>query len=88
MESKMGYTKRNCDFCKREYFADNRNLKRGWGLCCSKSCAAKKRERGRPDYDPGVVRLNNLKRAGLLRDVCHDREAYEDQWGDMDIGIS
>lgn len=35
--------KRNCDFCGKEYEADNRNLKRGWGLCCSKSCAAKLR---------------------------------------------
>lgn len=36
--------KRKCDHCKKEYEADMRNLKRGWGLCCSKSCAAKKRE--------------------------------------------
>lgn len=62
----MGYTKRNCDNCNKEYMADNRNLKRGWGLCCSKSCAAKKREKSRPDYDPETVKYNNLKRAGLL----------------------
>jgi hypothetical protein len=37
--------KRKCDYCDKEYNADNRNLKRGWGLCCSKSCAAKKREK-------------------------------------------
>lgn len=36
--------KRKCDVCGKEYEADNRNIKRGWGLCCSKSCAAKKRE--------------------------------------------
>ena len=41
----MGYTKRKCDNCGEEYMADNRNLKRGWGLCCSKRCAAKKREK-------------------------------------------
>jgi len=39
-----GTTTRNCDHCGKPYKADNRNLKRGWGLCCSKSCAAKKRE--------------------------------------------
>lgn len=41
--------KRRCDICNREYEADNRNIKRGWGLCCSKSCAAIKRERNKID---------------------------------------
>jgi hypothetical protein len=36
--------KKKCEWCGKEYNADNRNVKRGWGLCCSKSCAAKKRE--------------------------------------------
>jgi hypothetical protein len=36
--------KRKCDYCGKEYEADNRNVKRVWGLCCSKPCAAKKRE--------------------------------------------
>lgn len=57
---------RKCDVCNKQYKADNRNLKRGWGLCCSKSCAAKKRERSKPGYDPETVRYNNLKRDGLL----------------------
>jgi len=39
--------KRKCDHCGKEYNADPRNVKRGWGLCCSKSCAAYKRE-GKP----------------------------------------
>ncbi len=46
----MAYTKRNCDNCSTEYKADNRNLKRGWGLCCSKKCAAEMREKSRGDY--------------------------------------
>ncbi len=37
--------KRNCNHCGREYEADMRNVKRGWGLCCSKSCAAYNREK-------------------------------------------
>lgn len=37
--------KRNCDNCNKEYEADKRNLRRGWGLTCSKSCAASKREK-------------------------------------------
>lgn len=60
----MSYIKRNCDNCGNEYDADTRNLKRGWGLCCSKSCAAKKREMARPDYDPEVVERNNIIREG------------------------
>jgi len=55
--------KRNCDNCGKEYNADERNLKRGWGLCCSKSCAASKREKSRPDYNPKTVAANNIKRS-------------------------
>jgi hypothetical protein len=58
----MGYTKRNCDNCQNEYMADSRNLKRGWGLTCSKSCAASKREKSKPNYNPDTVKANNLKR--------------------------
>lgn len=54
--------KRNCDNCGHEYEADERNLKRGWGLCCSKSCAAKKREMSKPGYNPETVARNNDKR--------------------------
>ena len=35
--------KRNCDVCSAEYLARKADLKRGWGRCCSKSCAAIKR---------------------------------------------
>lgn len=59
----MGYIKRNCDYCGKEYKADTRNLNRGWGLCCSKSCAAKKREESKPGYDPERVKRNNIRRA-------------------------
>ena len=58
----MGTIKRNCNNCGKEYKADTRNLKRGWGLCCSKSCAAKLREKSKPGYDPAIVRANNIKR--------------------------
>lgn len=54
--------KRKCDYCKKEYDADMRNIKRGWGLCCSKSCAAKKREQSKPGYDSAVVAQNNDRR--------------------------
>lgn len=54
---------RNCDNCNKPYEADSRNLKRGWGLCCSKSCAAAKREKGKPNYNPITVAENNHRRA-------------------------
>lgn len=59
----MGYIERKCDNCGTAYKADTRNLKRGWGLCCSKSCAAKKREMSKPGYDPEKVKRNNVRRA-------------------------
>lgn len=59
----MAYVKRKCDHCKIQYNADKRNLKRGWGLCCSKSCAAHKREKSKPSYDKTRVARNNTKRA-------------------------
>jgi len=58
----MAYVKRKCDYCGNEYKADTRNLKRGWGLCCSKSCAANKREQSKPNYDPKRVERNNTRR--------------------------
>lgn len=60
----MGYVERKCDECGKKYKADTRNLNRGWGLCCSKSCAAKKREKSKPGYDPEMVKINNKIRAG------------------------
>ena len=54
--------KRECDFCKTIYEPDSRNFKRGWGLCCSKRCAANKREQSKPGYDPETVAKNDLKR--------------------------
>ena len=43
---------RKCDFCLCEYIPDKRNLKRGWGLCCSKSCSGNKRELDKMNFIP------------------------------------
>ena len=32
--------KRECLYCGNEFTPDMRNTKRGWGKCCTKSCAA------------------------------------------------
>lgn len=89
----MGYIDRKCDVCGKDYKADSRNLKRGWGLCCSKSCAAKKRERSRPGYNPRRVIENNIRRALWNSFQSETRYPYsydgadDDQWGDCDFGI-
>ena len=31
--------KKECLYCGDEFTPDLRNVKRGWGRCCSKSCA-------------------------------------------------
>lgn len=62
IEIREGFTLRGCDNCKRIYYADNRNLKRGWGKCCSKKCAAKNREKAKPGYNPITVAINNERR--------------------------
>jgi hypothetical protein len=68
--------KRNCDNCKKEYEADERNLNRGWGLCCSKSCAASKREKSKPGYNPIRVARNNVRRV-LWNDFPPYKDSYE-----------
>lgn len=89
----MGKIKRKCDNCGREYNADTRNLKRGWGLCCCKSCAAKKREKSKPGYNPGRVALNNIRRENWNYAPYRKRYflsydgAENDQWGDCEFGI-
>lgn len=58
----MVFIERYCANCKEKYNADERNLKRGWGLTCSKSCAASKREKSKLGYDPKRVEKNNIRR--------------------------
>jgi len=54
--------KRLCDICKSEYNVKQSDLDRGWGLTCSKSCAAKKREESKEGYNIVTVEKNNMKR--------------------------
>lgn len=53
---------RKCDNCGNTYIADIRNVNRGWGLTCSKSCAASKREKSKKGYNPERVKRNNIRR--------------------------
>ena len=90
----MATIKRKCDNCAKEYNADTRNLRRGWGRCCCKSCAAKLRERNKPGYNPVKVARNNIRRENWIY-ILPEYERYplsyagadNDQWGDCEFGI-
>jgi hypothetical protein len=69
-----GKVTRNCDHCGTPYEADSRNLKRGWGKSCSKSCAASLREKSRPGYDPARVEANNIRRI-----LWNDNPSFKDE---------
>jgi hypothetical protein len=36
---------KSCQNCGKEFTPDKRNVNRGWGLCCGKSCATSYRNR-------------------------------------------
>ena len=77
----------------KEYNADTRNLRRGWGRCCCKSCAAQLRENKKPGYNSKRVAINNVRRQCWTD--CPETERYPfsydgadfDQWGDCEFGI-
>ncbi len=58
----MATIKRNCNNCTAEYSAKTADVARGWGLCCSKSCAASLREKSKDGYNPERVEANNIRR--------------------------
>lgn len=78
--------KRKCKVCEKEFTPDLRNVKKSekdskkekWGLCCSKSCAAKLREMSKPGYIPEKVAANNL-----IRENWGDYGIDEDPADDM-----
>lgn len=75
----MATVLRNCDNCGCLYEADTRNLARGWGKCCSKSCAATLREKSagtkqekparRLTYDELVARANATEKKAKPRHI-------------------
>lgn len=89
----MAIIKRKCDNCGKEYNADTRNLRRGWGRCCCKSCAAHLREKRKPGYNPKRVAINNVRRQCWTDFPKTERYplSYDgadfDQWGDCEFGI-
>lgn len=89
----MATVLRICQNCGNTFQADTRNTERGWGLYCSKSCAAKMREKIKADQDkprPSFEELlakanaeNGRKRPDhpeedLQKQCC---QWYDLQWG-------
>jgi len=70
--------KRSCDICDKQYQAKQADLKRGWGLCCSKRCAAVKRERSTGNL--GIYStLTENKRRLRQEDKDNDGILYKDE---------
>ncbi len=51
-----------CKVCKKEFTAKVADRKRGWAQCCSKSCAAIKRERRTGTYRSNMARIKASRR--------------------------
>jgi hypothetical protein len=59
-KAKSVKTTNNCRNCGCEFKPDKRNVNRGWGLCCGKSCAA--------SYKNKLSRMTDGERTQELRD--------------------
>jgi len=46
-----------CDVCKKPFMAKIADRKRGWARCCTKRCAAIKRERKTGTYKANMARI-------------------------------
>lgn len=81
----MAKINRNCDNCGESYLADTRDLSRGWGKCCSKSCAASLREKSRSGYNRERVKRNNIRRVLWNENLIYQgsnetRREYEENY--------
>jgi hypothetical protein len=74
---------RKCKWCRKPFQARAADVKRGWGLFCSKSCKAKKQEKRTGQYNkllsqPGSVErfpseMSDFER----REIQHERDLCE-----------
>ena len=80
---RRGKVKRVCDNkgCGVVYEARQADLKRGWGMCCSKSCAASHKLRGNPNhgYLRGTARDERYMSPDEIRE--RDHQAALDECG-------
>ncbi len=63
--------KKDCLFCDNSFEPDKRNLSRGWGFFCSKSCSIKYRylvKRLKKDKNIKELRILKLKKLGIKDD--------------------
>lgn len=68
--------KRNCDICEKQYNVKPSDLKRGWGLCCSKKCSAIKREHAKGNFGIKNILENNRRQ---LWKTENENDLYEDE---------
>jgi hypothetical protein len=58
-----------CHFCNAEFKPDKRNLKRGWGMFCSKTCSSLFRLKLKTSSESERKKLKrdlNLRKLGIL----------------------
>lgn len=75
---------RKCQWCKKPFQARSADVKRGWGLFCSKSCKAIKQEKRTGQYDR-LLRENDGEHPvpyerlpkEYQREIDHERALYE-----------
>lgn len=84
-KSKGGTVQRKCDNrgCTVVYEARQADLKRGWGRCCSKSCAASHKFRGNPNH--GYLRGGNRNERYMSEYEIRERD-HQAALSDMELG--
>lgn len=72
-------------WCGCHYYAREVDLRRGWGKSCSKSCAATKRDYGRPNPKrvdglalPKIDKMKKVKRSFIKKSVYNSNEYQKD----------
>jgi hypothetical protein len=59
-ENEVNHDLSTCFICGKEFTPDKRNLRRGWGMFCSKSCSTKWRNSKKGKAELRDYRLKQL----------------------------
>ena len=63
--------------CRKEYEAKSADIKRGWGLSCSKHCAAVRRKYKKPAATQAIF---NIKQTNKSPDTYRIDKRVTDKW--------
>jgi hypothetical protein len=71
---------RKCAWCRKPFQAREADVKRGWGLYCSKSCKAKKQEKRTGQYasfQASIGEHNPSHPDWLRREIEHEHALFD-----------